>query len=118
MKRAIERNKFASILSDGATDCSVTENEIVYVTVCQRGVVSVKFMGCMATEKTDAKGIFNALKHAVESIGLEWEELLKKLVALGSDGSSVMMGTRKGVAALLTEKKSLHHWSPLFWAQT
>ena len=71
MKRVIERNKFASILSDGATDCSVTENEIVYVRVCERGVVSVKFMGCMATEKADAKGILNALKRAVESIGLE-----------------------------------------------
>ena len=104
IKRAIERNKFASILSDGATDCSVTENEIVYVRICERGVVSVKFMGCMATEKADAKGIFNALKRAVESIGLEWEELLKKLVALGSDGASVMMGARKGVAALLKEK--------------
>ena len=104
MKRVIERNKFASILSDGATDCSVTENEIVYVRVCERGVVSVKFMCCMATEKADAKGILNALKRAVESIGLEWEELLKKLVALGSDGASVMMGARKGVAALLKEK--------------
>lgn len=29
MKRVIERNKFPSILSDGATDCSVTENEII-----------------------------------------------------------------------------------------
>ena len=58
-------------------------------------------MGCMATEKADATGILNALKHAVESIGLEWEEFLKELVALGSDGASVMMGMRKGVAALL-----------------
>ena len=33
MKRVIERNKFASILSDGATDCSVTESERVYVRV-------------------------------------------------------------------------------------
>ena len=38
----------------------------------------------------------------------------KKLVALGSDGASVMMGARKGVVALLKEKKSLHHWNPLF----
>ena len=61
-------------------------------------------MGCMATEKADAKGILNALKRAVESIGLEWEELLKKLVALDFDGASAMMGARKGVAALLKEK--------------
>ena len=40
----------------------------------------------LATEKADAKGIFNALKRAVESIGLEWEELLRNwwpLVLMG-----------------------------------
>ena len=76
----------------------------LFVRVCERGVVSVKFMGCMATEKADAKGILNALKRAVESICLEWEELLNKLVVFGFDGASVMMGARKGVAALLKEK--------------
>ena len=36
VKTEIEGSKFVSILSDGATDSSVTENEIVYVRVCKQ----------------------------------------------------------------------------------
>lgn len=104
VKTEVEGSKFASILSDGATDSSVTENEIVYVRVCKQGTVSVKFMGCMSAEKVDAEGILNALERAVQFTGLKWVELLNTLVALGSDGASVMMGVRKGVAALLKER--------------
>lgn len=50
VKTEIEERKFSSLLSDGATDLSVTENEIVYVRVCKQGTISVKFIGCMSTE--------------------------------------------------------------------
>ena len=101
VKTEIAGSKF---LNDGATDSSVTENEIVYVRVCKQGTVSVKFIGCMSTEKADAEGILNALERAVRITGLKWDELLQKWVALGSDGASVMMGVRKGVAVLLKER--------------
>lgn len=41
VKTEIEESKFSSLLSDGATDLSVTENEIVYVRVCKQGTISV-----------------------------------------------------------------------------
>ena len=50
VKTKIEESKFSSLLRDGATDLSVTENEIVYVRVCKQGTISVRFIGSMSTE--------------------------------------------------------------------
>ena len=60
----------------------MTENEIVYVRVCKQGTISVKFIGCMSTEKVDAKGILNTIEHAVQVTGLKCNELLQKVVVL------------------------------------
>ena len=81
----------------------MTENEIVYVRVCKQGTISVKFIGCMSTEKADAKGILNTIEHAVQVTGLKCNELLQKVVVLDFNGASVMTGVPKGVAALLKE---------------
>lgn len=81
----------------------MTENEIVYVRVCKQGTISVKFIGCMSTEKVDAKGILNTIEHAVQVTGLKCNELLQKVVVLDFNGASVMTGVPKGVAALLKE---------------
>ena len=45
----------------------------------------------------------NAIERAVQVTGLKWDELLQKVVLLGSDGASVMTGVQKGIAALLKE---------------
>ena len=37
----IQSSKFVSILSDGSTDCSVTEVEIVYARICTAGEIKV-----------------------------------------------------------------------------
>ena len=50
VKTEIEDSKFSSLLRDGGTDLSVTENKIVYVRVCKQGTISVKFIRCMSTE--------------------------------------------------------------------
>ena len=39
VKTEIEERKFSSLLSDGATDSPVTENEIVCVRVCKQGTI-------------------------------------------------------------------------------
>ena len=42
----------------------------------------------------------NAVKRAIETL-VQWNEFVSKLVALGSDGASVMLGKNNGVIALL-----------------
>ncbi|XP_061193371.1 zinc finger protein 862-like [Saccostrea echinata] len=70
-----------------------------------KGKVEVKFIGCKWVTKADAKGVFLAMKRAVEGVRLDWSLTHKKMVGLGSDGAAVMTGKKTGVAALLKE----HH---------
>ena len=37
-----------------------------------------------------AEGILNAIEHTVKVTGVKWDELLQRVVALGSDGVSIM----------------------------
>lgn len=41
------------------------------------------------------------MQRSVEKVGVSWPEFLRKLVGLGSDGASVMLGRNNGVAAKL-----------------
>lgn len=41
------------------------------------------------------------MKRSVEKVGIPWEDFLGKLVGMGSDGASVMLGKNNGVAAKL-----------------
>ena len=72
---------FASVLTDGSTDVSVKENEIVYVRFCVNGVIHTFFLALITVDKADAKHIFGAIKQSFalcfESIGQN--EALKKL---------------------------------------
>ncbi|CAG2257191.1 unnamed protein product [Mytilus edulis] len=97
----IQSSKFVSILSDGSTDCSVTEVEIVYARICNAGEIKVFFLNPAFVDKSDADGIIAAMIRSVEKVGVPWEEFLKKLVGMGSDGASVMLGKNNGVAAKL-----------------
>ncbi|KAK3090549.1 hypothetical protein FSP39_012619 [Pinctada imbricata] len=83
---------------------SVIDNEIAYMRYVVNGVPFVKFLGCMNVQKADAKGILNAMKRACEMNSLAWDDIITKMVALGSDGASVMQGANKGVAALLKQE--------------
>ena len=52
-------------------------------------------------DKGDADGILSEMRRSVEKVGVLWHEFLVKLVGMGSDGVSVMLGKNNGVAAKL-----------------
>lgn len=109
----VERNKvaeqisnaqFVTVLSDGSTDSSITEQEMFFVRTCNSGRVLVSFAGIKQVEKGNAEGIYNALKHAIASsdyLATPWNNFTSKLVGLGCDGAAVMLGQKKGLVALL-----------------
>ncbi|XP_049904301.1 zinc finger protein 862-like [Epinephelus moara] len=99
-----DRLKAAShigIMTDGSTDSSVKEEEMVYVRTCVAGTVETSFVGITAVEKADAENITTAIKGIMESVCCDWED---KVVAISTDGAAVMVGARSGVVSRLKEK--------------
>ena len=80
-----------SVTSDGATDASITEQEIVFVCYSSKGEPVTKFAGLRQPVSPDATGLFQAIMEAIEDVGLNTEELAKKLVGFGCDGASFMV---------------------------
>ena len=92
-------SKFMSPISDGSTDSSSSEAEIVYIRHCHRGIVKTNFIGVKNIPKADADGIYTAIRSLLtDSLGETWKT---KVVGVGTDGASVMLGKTNGVVARL-----------------
>ena len=91
-----------SVTSDGATDASIIEQEIVFVRYSSKGEPVAKFAGLRQPFSPDVTSLFQAITEALEDVGLNKEELEKKLVGFGCDGASAMGGKKGGVSAYLT----------------
>jgi hypothetical protein len=108
----LTKAKFYSILTDGSTDKSVTEKEVVYVLYFDphpksnpnEVEVKLSFLCLKDVKKADAEGITNTIEESFKSLGILPNEL-SKLVGFGADGASVNSGNKNGVKALL-EKNS------------
>ena len=96
----LQQAQFVSVMSDGSTDISVVENEIVYIHFCTRGVTKCYFLGLMACQTANAQGIFNAIMKSLSFASVDRDELLAKMVAFVGDGASVNTGEINGVIAL------------------
>lgn len=91
MAKTVKHSSFVSIVVDGATDSSVTEQEIVYICTACAGQVSVNFLTVAAVEKADAKGIYAAVTdQTYYELETNKTEFMCKFVGLGSDGAAVM----------------------------
>ena len=93
-----------SVIVDGSSDSSITENEMVYIHTCHKGEVKTTFIKCCQVQRGTALGVINAIKRSAETV-MEFNTFLSKLVAMGSDGASVMLGKKSGVLALLKEQQ-------------
>lgn len=93
---------FFTILIDGATDVSVTENELIYVRLLQDGIPANKYFSIEDVESADAAGVLNSINEEFDRHGLpDWKE---KLIGFGSDGASVNLGNRSGVAKQIKDE--------------
>ena len=76
-------------MADGATDVGTREVEDVYVRFLENGVPVSKFAGLKECHNAKATGITEAIKEVLKEIDDNWKQ---KLVCLGSDGASVIIG--------------------------
>ena len=82
--------KFLTVLSDGSTDSSVLEQEIVYCRFAHEGKVLTQFLALQSVKKADAVNIAATIDTvASQTLSKDWKD---KLVTLGTDGASVMLG--------------------------
>ena len=96
--------KFYSILIDGATDSSVTENALIYVRYLNNWVPENHYLSIEDIENANALRIKNCIDTAFNRAEIPvWKE---NLVGFGSDGASVNLGSKNGVAALLKKRCS------------
>uniref|UniRef100_A0A1A8KL82 Si:dkeyp-19e1.4 n=1 Tax=Nothobranchius kuhntae TaxID=321403 RepID=A0A1A8KL82_NOTKU len=99
MKTRLLDGKFMSVMSDGSLDSAVMEEEIVYVRSASEGKVQVDFVGVKSVSKPDAANIAEAVCGMLDSeVSTDWK---KKLVAITTDGASVMTGVNNGVVTKL-----------------
>ena len=100
IKEHLAQCNYLSVIVDGSIDSSTTDNEMVYIQSCKGGVTMTNFISCCQVERGVAPQIMAALQRATETV-MGWDVFKRKLVALGSDGASVMLGKNNGVIALL-----------------
>ena len=92
--------RFFSVMIDGSTDSANIENELVYVRYLDMGTgVVTSFIGIEDTKHATAEGILETVDAIFTRVGvLDWRN---KVVALGTDGAAVNLGSKDGVAAKL-----------------
>ena len=95
------------IPSDGCTDSSITEEELVYVLLLLCGKPTLKFLSIEPANNANAEGIHSCIKEAFERVGVL--DLSKKVIALNVDGAVVNTGVHHGVGPLMKE--------PSLWLQ-
>ena len=96
----LANSKFVAVLVDGSMDSASVDNEMVYIQTCYEGVIRTNFIHCCQVKRADANGIVQAIKRSIDTV-VDWKVFTSKLVALGSDGASVMLGKNNGVIAML-----------------
>lgn len=108
-ERVVEKVKKCGafgILTDEASDISVTEQLITFVQYFDQesGNVHTSYLSCQdileKASSANAQTISNLLVDTVQSSGLD----IKKMTGFSSDGAAVMVGKKGGVAALLRSK--------------
>ncbi|XP_076113346.1 zinc finger protein 862-like [Mytilus galloprovincialis] len=95
----LKNSPFYTVMVDGTTDVAVKKELILYVRFLKNGKSSTHFLKMIELFDGKAATIKSAIVQTLEEIDVP----LENMCALGSDGASVMLGRKGGVAALLKE---------------
>ena len=94
--------RYYSLLTDGSTDASILEQEVIYVLyLSDEGCPVVKFLSVETPEHAHADGLKACIENAFERIGVV--PLYKRLANFNVDGASVNTGLHNGLGVKLRE---------------
>ena len=104
----VQGARFISVIGDGSTDTSIKEQDLWYVRFCDHYTMETRvyLLGVATVEKANAENILTGLKSVVQTnLKIAWNDFSAKLIAIGCDGASVMVGARAGVVARVREEQ-------------
>ncbi|KAJ8019422.1 hypothetical protein HOLleu_41013 [Holothuria leucospilota] len=93
---------FISILADGSTDRSNTEQEIIFVSMLNNNRAVTQFVTLASVPQANAENIAKELLVTLTD-KLKLKNWKNNLVSCCFDGASVNLGSKSGVAVRLTE---------------
>ena len=101
----LKQARYFTLLTDGSTDSSILEQEVLYVLfVSSDGYAKVKFFAIETPEHAHADGLKAMISESFERVGIT--EFHLKLVHFNVDGASVNMGIHRGLGVKLKEDSS------------
>ena len=104
-KESCEFIRNARFLSDGSTDESILEQEIVYVRFTgEDGKVQTRLADIVDLTHGHAQGVKDGVFKALETVDLPCDILARKLIGINTDGASVNMGKKGGAVKLIKDK--------------
>ena len=86
---------------DGSTDISGDEQETLYIRSSVNGEVTEIFLFIGSPSSTKSADLFEFVKNVFKCTGLDSENRERKLVGMGSDGVSNMLGCKAGLVTLM-----------------
>ena len=92
--QAVNESESYALMCDESTDISVLKKLVTYVRVCHNGECKTHFLSLADLTDGKAETIMRKLSDVLASCDLSTD----KLLSFGSDGASVMVGSRSGVA--------------------
>ncbi|KAH7331520.1 hypothetical protein KP509_20G037900 [Ceratopteris richardii] len=98
----IHASPFYSLLIDESTDRTIKKHLIIYVlyvTDAGKGPTKCAFVELLAVENANAKCIYEAINAFINENMLD----IRKLIAIATDGASVMIGHKTGVLSCFQE---------------
>ena len=99
LQKDLNNAHYFCVLSDGSTNSSVIEGELVYLLFVKSGKPLLKFLLIEPANNTNAEGIIECIKTAFERIGIL--DFQKRIIGLNLDGASVNTGVHNGVGVLM-----------------
>ena len=92
---------YYSVLSDGSTDGSVTEQGAIYILFLNDGVPKVRYFSIENVKNASSQGIHESIQTAFARFGIiKFED---RIVGLNADGTSVNMGHLSGLGKLIKD---------------
>ncbi|KAJ8367403.1 hypothetical protein AAFF_G00318060 [Aldrovandia affinis] len=98
----LKGSDFIGLIIDETVNITVDKKLIIYVKLEIKGRVEMCFLGNYDVHSGTARCIFDKVVEVLRERNVE----LSRVIGLGSDGASVMMGKRAGVGALLKKESA------------